>query len=213
MDETERWTFGEPALPQTRRLAAAVRRVSSLALALETPSPVVDRLTDALEGAGTELEALVPPDARPRVGDAAPTDGRVYLDHSRHVGRFNPAFPEYDIVVDGDRAHGTVAFPELYEGPPGVVHGGFLALFFDCVIQHHNCDVGVTGKTTGIELGYRAPTPLRSELSFELARSVDGKWITSTGELRAGEQVCVTATMRAVAGDRAALPEVSGRRR
>lgn len=212
MGETGPWTFGEPALAQTRRYAAAARRVSSLVLALETPAPVVDQLTDALERAADELEALVPPDARPRVGDAADADGRVYLDHSRHIGQFNPAFPEYDLVIDGDRAHGTVAFPELYEGPPGVVHGGFLALFFDCAIQHHNCDLGVAGKTTGLELRYRAPTPLRTELGFDLERSVEGQWITSTGELRAGDQVCVTATMRAVAGDRAALPEVSRRR-
>jgi len=69
----------------------------------------------------------------------------VYLDHGRDIGSYNPCFPEYEIRVEGDKAWGTVSFPVAYEGPPGCVHGGFLAVFFDCVIQHHNCDYGVAG--------------------------------------------------------------------
>ena len=89
----------------------------------------------------------------------------MYLDHARDVGAYNPCFPEYELTVDGRRATGTVTFPIAYEGPPGVVHGGFLALFFDCVVQHHNCDVGVAGKTTSLAIRYRRPTPLLTPLT------------------------------------------------
>jgi hypothetical protein len=146
------------------------------------------------------------------VGGAAPSNGRVYVDHSRDIGAFNPCFPEYDITVDGNLAFGTVTFPLAFEGPPGVVHGGFVAVFFDCVVQHHNCDVGVTGKTTSLLVRYRRPTPLLTELDFEVTRAVDGRRVTSNAQLLEGGTVLCEAEMVAVAGDRAALPEVSPRR-
>jgi len=212
MDGPKPWKFGEAALEETERWAAVVRRVSSLILQMESPSEAVSELIEALERAEARLVAQAPADPRPRIGDAADGDGRVYLDHSGDVGRFNPAFPSYTIEVDGERASGTVRFPILFEGPPGIVHGGFLAVFFDQAIQHHNCAVGVAGKTTRLELGYRAPTPVLTELRFEIERRVDERRIESTATLFHGDVPCATATVRAVAGNRAALPPVSPRR-
>ena len=121
-------------------------------LALEHEEPDVER-PDRRPAAPRRHRSCgrVPPAIRHRGSVTRPYgDGRVYLDHARDIGAYNPCFPEYDIAVDGDRAHGTVTFPVPYEGPPGIVHGGFLAVFFDCVVQHHNCDVGVAGKTTSL---------------------------------------------------------------
>jgi hypothetical protein len=206
------WKFGEAALEETQRYAAAVRRVSSLVLQLEAPSGVVAELTAALERAEAELVALAPSDGRPRVGAASDGDGRVYLDHSRAIGAYNPAFPTYTLTVDGDRASGSVRFPVLYEGPPGVVHGGFLAVFFDQAIQHHNCDAGTAGKTTRLEVQYLAPTPLLQELHFDIERTVDERRIESSARLFCGDVLCATATMRAAAGRLDSLPAVSPRR-
>jgi hypothetical protein len=207
-----RWSFGEPPLPETTELAAALRRVSSLVLALEQPDARVRALTDHLVELERTLGAAVPPSPQPRVGRRAEEDGRVYLDHSRDIGSFNPAFPLYELAVDGDHASGTVEFPVLYEGPPGIVHGGFLAVFFDSVIQHHNCDVGVAGKTTGLELRFRRPAPLLATLTFEIDRATTADRIESTASLSHDGAVCTDARMTAIAGDHAALPEVSPRR-
>ena len=207
-----RWTFGVAPLPRSAAAARRLRRVTDLVLSLEADDGELDHLVADLRAAEARLAALVPPDARPRVGRAAASDGRVYLDHSRDVGAFNPSFPEYDIAVDGDRAAGTITFPVAFEGPPGIVHGGFLAVFFDCVMQHHSCDVGVAGKSTALALRYRRPTPLLTELRFELTREVDDHRITSTGRLEAGGELLCEAEMRAVVGDRASLPQVSPRR-
>ncbi len=207
-----RWDFGVEPLPQTATAAALLRRVTSLVLALEDEEPDVDRLVADLRRAEEALAARVPPDAAPRVGAAAGGEGRVYLDHARDIGAFNPCFPEYDLAVDGDRAAGTVTFPVAYEGPPGIVHGGFLALFFDCAVQHHNCDVGVAGKTTSLTLRYRRPAPLLAPLAFTLERTAADGRIRSTGRLLAGDRLLCEAEVDAVAGDRAALPEVSPRR-
>ena len=207
-----RWTFGVDPLPQSLELSSLLRSVAGLALALDAPHPAVDRLVAALRSAEAELAQVAPRDPRPRVGSAADSDGRVYIDHARDIGAFNPCFPTYRIRVDGDRASGTVNFPIAYEGPPGVVNGGFLAVFFDLVVQHHNCDVGVAGRTTAIEVSFRRPTPLATDLSFEIKRSVSERRITSVARLVRDGAVTCEAEVRAVAGDRSALPEVSPRR-
>ncbi len=208
----ERWNFGVEPLTQTSRAASLLRRVTSLVLALEDEDAEVEVLVTELESAEERLRERVPFDLRPRVGAAASGEGRVYLDHARHIGRFNPCFPEYAIEVEGRAARGTVEFPIAYEGPPGIVHGGFLAVFFDCVVQHHNCDVGVAGKTTSLALRYRRPAPVLTTLSFTLDRTVAGDRIRSIGKLQSGDSVLCEADVGAIAGDRGTLPEVSPRR-
>ncbi|HVH20671.1 MAG TPA: hypothetical protein VNF72_20445 [Myxococcota bacterium] len=207
-----RWTFGVEPLPQSREIADLVRRVAGLVLALEAPHAALERLAAALRSAEQELREHAPADATPRVGGHADSDRRAYIDHSRDIGAFNPCFPEYEIRIDGDRASGTVSFPIVFEGPPGVVNGGVLATFFDLVVQHHNCDVGVAGKTTSIAVRYRRPALLLRELTFEIERAVSDGRIVSTARLREGDFVLCEAEVRAVAGDLAALPAVSPRR-
>ena len=183
-----------------------------LVLSLESPHATLDRLIAGLRSAEAELGGLIPTSSAPRVGSSAASDGRAYLDHSRDIGSFNPCFPTYEIRVEGDRASGTVAFPIAYDGPPGLVHGGFLGVFFDSVIQHHNCDVGVAGKTTSLTVNYRRPTPLLTELQFEIERLLADRRIVSNARIMADGVVLCDAQMSAVAGDRARLPEVSPRR-
>jgi len=207
-----RWTFGVEPLAQSLPVASLLRRVTGLVLSLEAPHAAVDRLAAALQSAEAELRGLVPASEAPRVGQNVASDGRAYIDHSRDIGAYNPCFPAYEIRVDGDRASGTVSFPIAYEGPPGIVHGGFLAVFFDSVIQHHNCDVGVAGKTTSLTVHYRRPTPLLTELQFDVERALDDRRIASSARLMAGGVVLCEAQMNAVAGSRDKLPEVSPRR-
>ena len=54
----------------------------------------------------------------------------------------------------------------VYEGPPGLVNGGFLAVFFDCITQHQSCASGRTGKTRSLTVTFRRPTPVLVELAL-----------------------------------------------
>jgi hypothetical protein len=207
-----RWTFGVEPLPESREVASLLRSVAGLVLSIEAPHPALERLAAALREAERELAEIAPGDPTPRIGPDAPPDRRAYIDHARDVGTFNPMFPTYQIRVDGDRASGTVEFPLVFEGPPGLVNGGILAVFFDLVVQHHNCDLGVAGKTTALNVSFRRPTPLATALSFEIERSVADRRITSTARLARDGAVLCEAEVRAVAGDLSALPEVSPRR-
>jgi acyl-coenzyme A thioesterase PaaI-like protein len=206
------WTFGLAPLPQSLELAPLLRRVAGLVQSLDGDDPAVATLVVELRAAATTLAERAPADPRPRLGADAPAERRPYVDHSRDIGAYNPCFPEYEITVDGARATGTVTFPVVFEGPPGVVHGGVLATFFDCVVQHHNCDVGVAGKTTSLLVDYHRPTPLVVSLRFEIERDTDARRITSRARLFNNDELLCTATMEAVAGDRSRLPVVAPRR-
>jgi len=145
--EQPKWTFGVAPLPDVVELAEELRELTSVVLALETAPEALRALTEQLRAARTALARDLPADLAPRIGPDPDPGQRVYMDHSRDVGDFNPCFPLYSLAVADDRADGEVEFPLCYEGPPGIVHGGFLAVFFDLVLQQLNCDLGVAGKT------------------------------------------------------------------
>jgi hypothetical protein len=211
MSGDPRWTFGVEPLPQQTELAPLLRRMAGLVLSLEREDPAVARLIDELRAAEQALAGRVATDRVPRLGEDAPADGRPYVDHARDIGAYNPCFPEYDLVVDGAGATGSVTFPLAFEGPPGIVHGGVLATFFDCAVQHHNCDLGVAGKTTSLLVEFRRPAPIDVPLAFEIHRETDERRISSRVELARGDERLCTATVEAIAGELGRLPHVPPR--
>ncbi|OBB19577.1 hypothetical protein A5662_00255 [Mycobacteriaceae bacterium 1482268.1] len=185
--------FGEQPLAQTVAAAGALRRLAGLLVSLEHPHPTVDAMLAQLTDWETELSGAVPPDATPRIGDDGTETQRVYLSHAFDIGAFNPCFPEYRFDrIDTETAEGRVAFPVVYEGPPGLVHGGFLAVFFDCVIQHQNCATGLSGKTRSLNVKFSRPTPILTELRFDIVREQTEREVTSTAQLSLNDEVlCV----------------------
>jgi len=205
------WVFGNRPLPQALTLAPLLRRLLAAVLSLEHEEEDVAHLIEVVSKTEESLASRTPADPSPRIGPNPLVEQRVYLDHGRDVGAYNPCFPEYEIRVEGERARGTVSFPLAFEGPPAVVHGGFLAVFFDCIIQHHNCEFGVAGKTTGLSVEYLRPTPVLETLQFDIERASDARRITSTARIEMNGALLCLGTMEAVAGDRSRLPEVSPR--
>ena len=192
--------FGEAPLAQTVAAAGAIRRLSSLLLSLEHAHPTVDAILTQISDWESELSAAVPPDSAPRIGSDDDGSRRIYLDHATDIGAFNPCFPEYHFdQFDAESASGRVAFPLVYEGPPGLVHGGFLAVFFDCVMQHQNCLAGLAGKTRSLKVTFRRPTPVLADLRFDIVRSEVERGITSTARLLLDDEVLCTGEVDTLA--------------
>lgn len=183
--------FGESPLDQTVAAAGALRRVAGMLLALEHPHPVVDDMLERFADWERQLAAVAPAEPTPRLEPDG--GGRVYLNHAFDVGAFNPCFPEYRFDhLDAETASGRVTFPLVYEGPPGLVHGGFLGVFFDCVTQHQSCAAGLAGRTRSLLVTYRRPTPILTELDFDIARTEIERGIASTARLlHGGEVLCI----------------------
>ncbi|MEB3019624.1 hotdog family protein [[Mycobacterium] crassicus] len=182
--------FGESPHAQTVAAAGAMRRLTGLLLALEHPHPVVDDMVARFADWERELATAAPVDATPRLESA--DSGRVYLNHAFDVGSYNPCFPEYEFDhLDAETASGRVTFGLAYEGPPGLVHGGFLGVFFDCVTQHQSCAAGLAGRTRSLLVTYRRPTPVLTELDFDIARTEVERGLASTARLSyRGEVLC-----------------------
>jgi hypothetical protein len=197
--------FGEQPLAQTVAAATALRRLAGQLLSLEHPQPVVDAVIDQIGEWERELAGAVAPDATPRIGADGTDEQRVYLAHAFDIGAFNPCFPEYEFDrIDAQTAAGRVSFPVVYEGPPGLVHGGFLAVFFDCVIQHQNCATELSGKTRSLNVMFRRPTPILTELVFDITRTQEDRGVTSTARLLLDDEVlCIgEATTLALSPER-----------
>lgn len=191
--------YGEDPLPQTVSAAAAMRRLTDLLLVQEAPHPAVDEMLARFPEWEKQLSAAAPPDSAPRLGDGG-EDRRVYLQHAFDVGTYNPCFPQYRFDDIGDEtASGSVIFALAFEGPPGLVHGGFLGVFFDCVTQHQSCAAGVAGKTRSLTVRYRRPTPVLTELAFDVARAESERGLTSTARLLLDGEVLCTGEVDTVA--------------
>lgn len=89
-----------------------------------------------------------------------------FLHHSPFVGRFNPLAPPIGMRMLGEAVLGEVTYGAAYEGPPGCVHGGFIAAGFDEVLGFTQSFSGQPGMTARLTVSYRSPTPLWQPLRY-----------------------------------------------
>lgn len=120
----------------------------------------------------------------------------LFIDHSPMVGPLNPLAPPLVFTSDGTKVTATVTFGAAYEGPPGCVHGGYIAAAFDEVLGFAQGMSGAPGMTGRLTVSYRSPTPLHQQLQFvgDVER-IDGRKIFTRGELRvaADGRLCADA--------------------
>lgn len=124
----------------------------------------------------------------------------AFLDRSPLVGAINPLAVPMNISTSSDStgetiAIGNVSFGLAYEGPPGCVHGGFIAAAFDEVLGVAQSLSGNPGMTVNLSIDYRSPTPLFRPLVFRgRIKQIDGRKILTTGTLHHGEALCAEAS-------------------
>ncbi|KAA1423058.1 PaaI family thioesterase [Mumia zhuanghuii] len=76
---------------------------------------------------------------------------------------------------DDRGARATLELGALYEGPPGCVHGGVLALVFDQLFTEAAAAVGQVGMTAELTVAYRRPIPLGTVTVDAWLEVVDGR--------------------------------------
>ncbi|NBR99021.1 MAG: PaaI family thioesterase [Actinobacteria bacterium] len=116
----------------------------------------------------------------PAEGSLAPMNS--FLDRSPIIGAINPLSVPMRMDIEGDGGSestvvGHATFPAAYEGPPGCVHGGFIAAYFDEVLGMAQSLSGNPGMT--VNLGRVV--------------SIDGRKISVAGTLHHGETLCAEA--------------------
>jgi acyl-coenzyme A thioesterase PaaI-like protein len=189
-----------PAQVAARRAAGSLRgliaRLADTSASLEQLEELADRL-DAAVAAMPEGAVAGGPGGEPGAAEASmalPSELQRLLERSPIVGLANPVAAPMRMEVFPDHIVGHVRFSRAYEGPPGHVHGGFVAAVFDELLGSTQILSGRAGMTGRLAIDYRSPTPLETDLRLEgRIKGSEGRKILCQGTLHAGETLCAEA--------------------
>ena len=118
----------------------------------------------------------------------------AFFDHSPMIGRANPLAPPIALELSDDLVVGRVRFGSAYEGPPGCVHGGYVACAFDEILGAAQTFSGTPGMTGTLTIRYRKPTPLHADLRFEgRFDRKEGRKVFTSGQVYAGDLLTAEA--------------------
>lgn len=155
----------------------------------------IEDFDNAIAHVAEALISVNAPDGSP--GSAASESH--FTDRSPFYGAMNPlSMPmtllQDDSVGEFGSISGTATFTEPYEGPPGHVHGGYIAAAFDEVLGMTQSLTGRPGMTGTLTVKYRAPTPLHQEIVYHgWVDRVEGRKIFTKGTSHIGDTLCAEA--------------------
>jgi hypothetical protein len=181
---------------EMRRLADSMRIIIERLVATAAPTEAIIDLADDLARVALGFDRLQQGTRYEGFAEAANagSDAHASFEFSPFIGRANPLAPPIFLQGIDGVLHGRAVFGSAYEGPPGCVHGGYVAGAFDELLGATQSLSGQPGMTGTLTVKYRSPTPLHTELHFvgELV-GVEGRKIFTTGKLFAGERLCAEA--------------------
>lgn len=186
------------ATPERAALAKSIRELIDVSMSVEDVDP------EALADIAQQIEQLTFRLGRGRDDGAGyvPRAHHDYLPRSPIVGEASPLSPRFDWeVTDGEGetegkivVTGRGTFGAAYEGPPGYVHGGWVACMFDEMLGIANIASGQPGMTARLIVHYRRPTPLFQEVRVRAwVDRLEGRRIMSRAEVYAGDTLTAEA--------------------
>jgi acyl-coenzyme A thioesterase PaaI-like protein len=189
------------------RAAASLRRLNRALAGFEVPAGDLAELTATADGLAQRLERGTP---RSKADDMVRANGgqppselpppaigeAVSFDQfSAAGGRFHPCSVGLAFVRDGEcSVRATTTVDPMFQGPPGRVHGGVVAMLVDEVMGVVNRVSGTMAFTGQLSLSYRAAAPVGEELVFRAWReAVDGRKVSLRAVGAGAEGVFVEA--------------------
>ena len=171
-------------------LTRQLRRVRGLVAGWEfddvhAEADVVRQLADRLEAVGTRVEPA----------DYGSWGSLDHIGTNPVTGNRNPVAPPLETVMFPDGVvRADLVLGTEYQGPPGCVHGGIVALLFDELLGLANAAAKTVAMTVDLRITYKSPTPLHTPLLFEAKQERrEGRKIWTTATVSSGETVCATA--------------------
>lgn len=197
---TRHWegTSDEPtgAWQQKRRLASAMRRVIALLITSDAPEDELGLAADRLEQYADHLATHPQKSKYEGHAESANAGSPVgFFDQSPVIGLANPIAPPLTLEArETGRVQGSAIFGQAYEGPPGCVHGGWVAAAFDELLGFAHSVTGKPGMTGTLTIRYRKPTPLFTRLRFDAwIEKTEGRKVWTKGEVHAGDALTAEA--------------------
>ena len=189
-----------------RQLAAATRALNEKLVSTDIDPEMAATLTEKIDALtaelsqGEQVNGLVDLAKRGERGTIDNVMGELVA----MAGRSHPCSPGLLWQEEPNRITGTVTFGQAFEGPPGHVHGGWVAGVLDHLMGMTHVRTGHPGMTGGLSVRYLKPTPLNQliDVSAE-ATELDDKRTEVKAEMRYGETATATAEAIFVRVDRA----------
>jgi len=126
---------------ETKRLIEAIALLDP-EIDRDSDRDVLSELVDNIRTLTDRVEGL--PSLRARGGLAsAGGDDATWMERSGISGRSNPLASPLHLWVDGPLTRAWAVWTDAYEGPPGCLHGGFVAAAFDDLLQLGRVDLVV----------------------------------------------------------------------
>jgi hypothetical protein len=149
-----------------RRVAAALRQLTDVLVSSSSPVAELHALAARLESAAADVAAHPRLYGRMAFAEEGTHGNFRQLAHELNPlsGISNPLAPPLNIWIEGDTAHGRARLGWAYEGPPGSVHGGYVAALFDQFLGMAQAMGGQPGMTGTLSVRYHRRTPLEVEL-------------------------------------------------
>lgn len=188
------------AWAEKRRLAAAMRNVIENLVTSDAPADELARAANGLERYAESLTRHPRHYGRMKFVDVIGGEKSfrgVSNELNPIIGQSNPLAPPLDMWIEDQAACGRVKFGWAYEGPPGCVHGGYVAAIFDQFLGFAQTMTEMPGVTGTLEVRYIKPTPVNAELTLRgRVLSVEGRKIFTEGAMHAGD--VLTASCKAL---------------
>lgn len=174
------------------RLAEAVRRLMDASVVTDAGDEEMREIADRLDATSAQLEG--PGAVRLAKGTRWPSREKMLdgdRDHNPVTGPANPLSPPMSVEIldpDTDEVGAEVTMRPIHEGPPGGVHGGWIANLLDQLLGVANIASGNPAMTGELTIRYRKPTPIGVPLTLRArTESVEGRRMTTTGEIRTAD--------------------------
>ena len=112
----------------------------------------------------------------------APYDNSLF-ERSPLTGRSNALAVPLVMEFEGDLTRGRATYPDYYEGPPGLVHGGYVISAFDDLLGVAQAASGIAGFTGTLTVKLLGGTPLNRRIDYQAGvTSVSGRKVIAWGK-------------------------------
>lgn len=166
----------------SHRIASALQKINNALVGKNIPTTQASEYAKQLEKIADEFSALTDEKRERQFGvinnrnESSVGSGYEYgagnsLSYRPISGNCNAVSPrmQYFLNEQEHRLLGKVTFKAAYEGPPGLVHGGYIAACMDEMfgIAVSHSDIKEPCMTGTLKVIYRAPVPLLQEITYQ----------------------------------------------
>ncbi len=185
------WSILEGEVPEKhkvyRRISFALADILSCVPRLSAPQDVLNDIAQELEVIAALVKRYPQRKMETRFsklksGDAEVADVFEVFDFDGLAGLANAVAPKLHYRFEESKVIAETNLGVQYQGPPGRVHGGFIAAIFDVVLARAQQLCGRVGLTGQLSVKYLDATPINHPIRFEATLDrVEGKKVFVSG--------------------------------